>query len=187
MLKVGQITEPGEEGHPINTYGVAVDPTGKDLYVLDEPGSFVPARVQLQRYVVGCAMPFKGSGCTAAETFTNSHLTAEFAEGHGLAVGPGEEEPVYVTSRERGEVRVFSVVTVPGVVTGKPSGLSSSGATLEGSVDAAGVALKECFFEYGETEAYGHSVACEHPDAGEVPVDSARTRGARGDRGFGGG
>ncbi len=171
--EVGQITEPGEEAHPINAYGVAVDPAGKDVYALDGPGSFVPARVQLQRYVVGCSMLSKGSGCTAAETFTNSHLTEEFAEGHGVAVGPGEEEPVYVTSRERGEVRKFAVVTVPGVVTGKPSGLSSSGATLEGVVDPAGVALKECLFEYGETEAYGHVVACEHPDAGEVPVDSA--------------
>ncbi len=105
--EVGQITEPGEEAHPINTYGVAVDPAGKDLYVLDEPSGFVPARVQLQRYVVGCSMPFKGSGCTAAETFTNSHLTAEFAGSAWCRSGPGEEEPVYVTSGERGEVREF--------------------------------------------------------------------------------
>jgi hypothetical protein len=171
-VEVGRITEPGEEGHQVETSGVAVDPAGKNLYVLGEAGGYVPARVQLQRYEVGCAMPFKGSGCTAAETFTNSHLTGEFADGHGVGVGAGEGVPVYVGSREQGEVRWFSVVTVPGVVTGKPSGLSASNATLVGVVDPAGVALKECFFEYGETEAYGRVAACEHPDAGEIPADS---------------
>jgi hypothetical protein len=167
-VEVGPITELGEEAHQINTNGVAVDPSGTDLFVLDEPSGFVPARVQLQRYEVGCVMPFKGSGCTAADKFTNSHLTAGSA-GHSVAVGPGEEEAVYIAGGERGEVRKYSIVTVPSVVTGRPSGLSVSGATLVGVVDPAGVELKECFFEYGETEAYGHVVACE----GKVPVDSA--------------
>ena len=89
--KVGQITEPGEEGHLMNTYGVAVDPVSKQLHVLDEREGIVPARVQLQRYVAGSLdADRKGSGCTAAETFPNRHLTGEFAEAHGLAVGPGE-------------------------------------------------------------------------------------------------
>jgi DNA-binding beta-propeller fold protein YncE len=38
--RVGKITEPGEEGHQINIYGVAVDPATNDLYVLDRPGGY---------------------------------------------------------------------------------------------------------------------------------------------------
>jgi hypothetical protein len=171
-VEVGPITEPGEEGHKVNTFGVSMDPAGNASYVPDEPEGYDPPRVQFQRYEVGCSMPFKGSGCIAAETVTNSHFTSEVAGGHGVGVGPGEGVPVYLASRVRGEVRWFSVVTVPGVVTGKPSGLSASGATLEGTVDPAGVALKECFFEYGETNGYGHVAVCEHPDAGEIPADS---------------
>jgi DNA-binding beta-propeller fold protein YncE len=171
--EVGQLTEAGEAGHRVEPYGVAVDPASNDVYVVDEVGGFTPQRLQLQRYVPGpgCPTPANNSGCVAAETFINGHLTAESA-GHGLAVGPGETKTVYVAGSARGEVSAFSVVTVPGVSTGKPSGLSATGATLEGTVDPAGVPLKECFFEWGETVAYGHVAQCE-PEASKIPVDSA--------------
>ncbi len=173
--EVGAITEPGELGHDMSTYGVAVDPVSDQLHVLDEPEGFVPARVQLQRYEPGCrpTLIVEGPACTAAETFQNPHLTGELAEAHGLAINPGPGKTVYVTSREKGEVRSFAVVTVPGVSTGKPTGLTGATATLEGTVDPSGVALEQCFFEYGETEAYGHLAQCESPDAKEVPVDSS--------------
>ena len=172
-VEVGLVTEPGEEAHPIETYATDVDSSTDDLYVLDEPGGYTPQRVQLQRYEPGCVVPSKPkAGCTAAETFTSSHLTAESAEAHGLAVNPGEAKTVYVTSFETGLVQSFSVVTVPGVKTSVPSGVSAAGATLEGLVDPSTVALTQCFFEYGETAAYGHRVSCEDPGAGEVPVDS---------------
>ena len=171
-VEVGQVTEPGEKAHSINTYASDVDSSTDDLYVLDEPKGN-PKQVQLQRYEPGCVVPSKPkAGCTAAETFTSSHLTAESAEAHGLAVNPGEAKTVYVTSLETGLVQSFSVVTVPGVKTSVPSGVSAAGATLEGLVDPSTVALTQCFFEYGETAAYGHRVSCEDPGAGEVPVDS---------------
>ena len=50
-----------------------------------------------------------------------------------------------------------------------PSGVTGTAATLNGVVNPAGVAVKECEFEYGETEAYGHTAKCE----GAVPVDSS--------------
>jgi hypothetical protein len=166
---VGQVNEPGEEGHLIDTYAAAVDPANDDLFVLDEPELYVPARVQLQRYQLGCTMLSKLSGCTAAETYADPHLTGESAHAHGLAVGPGEEKTVYVSDREHPEVRAFSVVTVPGVLTGEPSGVTATAATLNGTVNPAGVALEKCVFEYGETEAYGQTTPCE----GSVPPDSS--------------
>jgi DNA-binding beta-propeller fold protein YncE len=163
-VEVGRLTELGEEAHPIETNGVTVDPAGENLWVLDEPDE-VAARVQLQRYEVGCSRLLEGSGCTAAETFTNQHLTGEFAAAHGVGVGPGEDVPLYVASREPGEVRVFPVATVPGVVTGKPSGLTGTTAMLQGSVNPSGELLEEgetgCRFEWGLAgEPYEHAVAC---------------------------
>ena len=43
---------------------------------------------------------------------------------------------------------------------------------MTGEVNDEEVALKECFFEYGETEAYGHKAECE-PDAAAVPLDDS--------------
>ncbi len=47
-------------------------------------------------------------------------------------------------------------------------------------MDPAGVALEaKCFFEYGETEAYGHVAACESPDARKSRWIRANTRCTR--------
>jgi hypothetical protein len=172
--EVGAITEPGEDGHQMSTFGVAVDPASDQLHVLDEPEGFVPARVQLQRYEPGCrpSPVVEGPACTAAETFTNQHLTGELGEAHGVAINPGAGKPVYVTSREKGEVRFFSVVTVPGVSTGKPSKLTGATAVLEGAVNPSGVALEEgepgCRFEWGLAgAAYEHTAGCAE-SAGEI-------------------
>ena len=171
-VEVGVITE--EE---LATYGAGVDPSTSQLYVLDQGREGAP--VQLQRYLPGCRPTpiVEGPPCTAAETFTSRHLTAEFAEGHGLAVNPGEGETVYVSSGPRasgGEIQFYSVVTVPAAVTSKPSSVSGISATLSGSVNPSGVALKECFFEYGETTGYGQRVSCAESVAqigsGSTPV-----------------
>ncbi|MGC2223901.1 MAG: hypothetical protein WA624_16915, partial [Methylocella sp.] len=88
---------------------------------------------------------------------------------------------VYVTGREKGEVRYFSVVTVPRVSTGKPTGLTGATAVLEGAVNPSGVALEEgepgCRFEWGLAgAAYEHRVGCAETAAeigsgmSEVPV-----------------
>jgi hypothetical protein len=105
----------------------------------------------------------EGPACTAAETFTNGHLTEEFGDAHGLAVNSHPSKTLYVTGGpqdEKGEVGIYSVVTVPGVSTVKPSAVTGSVVTLAGTVNPSGVALAKCFFEYGETEAYGHVANC---------------------------
>ena len=175
-LKVSEVTSAGvvvgrisEELHEQNLAagGAAVDSLTSELYLLNQPAG---GAVQLQRYLPGCrplSNP-EGPACIAAESFTSPHLTQEFDEAHGLAVNPFESNTVYVSSRARGEVQFYSVVTVPAVHSLGPSAVSAGLATLNGTVNPSGESVKECFFEYGETTAYGHRAQCE----GEVPADS---------------
>ena len=168
---IGAITEPGVEGDFMNMFGVAVDPASDQLHVLDE---LEHGPVQLQRYEPGCRPSpiVEGPSCVAAETFTSSHLTRkESGEAHGLALNPGESKTVYVSSgpdAAAGVVQFYSVVTVPAVHSLAPSAVGAGSATLNGTVNAAGEAVRGCFFEYGETTAYGQRAQCE----GEVPADS---------------
>ena len=163
-VPVGQITEDG-----VFPSAAAVPPLTSELYVLDQPTG-LPG--QLQRYEPGCRPSGRPEGppCVAAETFTNRHLAPKFGGGHGLALAPGESTTVYVSSgpQSEGEVQFYSVETVPTVHTLAPSAVSTGSATLNGTVNASGEAVKECFFEYGETTAYGNVAHC----VGEVPVDS---------------
>jgi hypothetical protein len=135
--------------------------------------------VQLQRYELPCSGQFKRSSCTAAETFTNSLLTGEFAAAHGLAINPSPSKSLYVTSRTTGEVRTYSIVTVPGVSTVKPSSVSATAATLNGTVNPSGVPVTKCYFEYGLTESYGKREPCASlPGSGTLPVEVHATIGA---------
>jgi hypothetical protein len=115
--------------------------------------------------------------CTPTESFGAAHLlgsTAGLKAQGKLAVdsaSPGDT--VFADQEEAaGQVFAFSNETVPTIGAGKPSGLTSTSATLNATVNPAGVALTECYFEYGETEAYGLKAPCEAPAAGEVPADS---------------
>jgi hypothetical protein len=56
----------------------------------------------------------------------------------------------------------------PAVTTGSATNIHFDRAKLEGTVNPGGVALEECVFKYGETEAYSHSAPCEEPSAAEV-------------------
>jgi streptogramin lyase len=48
----------------------------------------------------------------------------------------------------------------PGVVTGAAGGIRAESGTLTGSVNADGLAVSDCRFEYGASTAYGASVPC---------------------------
>ena len=154
-----------EPADPLQTYGAAVDPGSGDLFVPDSTNGTGPEVMQLRRFLPGCRPSPGFVGCTAAEAFTNPHLTGTSAGAAGVAVGAGEADPVYVADRVSGEVRFFAVATVPGVLTGKPSALTGTAATLQGSVDPSGVGLVEgvegCRFEWGLAgRPYEHVVAC---------------------------
>ena len=64
----------------------------------------------------------------------------------------------------------FEKLIFPEAETKAATEVTPTSATLNGTVKDEGVPLTECFFEYGETEAYGQTAACE-PKAAEVPVD----------------
>jgi hypothetical protein len=64
-------------------------------------------------------------------------------------------------------------VLVPDVSTGSASGVAATGVTLNGTVNPDGVLVTGCHFEYGTTEAYGHSAGCVESvgsGSGEVHV-----------------
>lgn len=65
-----------------------------------------------------------------------------------------------------GAVAVFGPqVTVPTARAYAASNITGTKATLNGGVNPEGIEVTGCFFEYGETTAYGHMVECEQPIA----------------------
>lgn len=149
--------------------GLAIDSSTNELYLdatAEDKFAGVPV---VDRFSASCTQsPTENSvHCTPAEEIGAGLLH----ETSGLALDPAiSTDPLYVT--EDSQVAMFSRETVPDVVTSSVSGLSSGSATLNGTVDADGVSLTECFFEWGEVgEPYTHKATCE-PAAGSIPADS---------------
>ncbi len=168
---IGSITQLADGGNE-NAYGVAADSSGVLYRALEtiERNHESVREDEIQAFA-GCEPHGFIGSCTPTGRFAVAHPPGEA----WLAVdSAGVGDTVYAASQSESQVLIFSEVTVPSVVTVKPSSVSVTAATLEGSVDPSGVALTStgCFFEYGETGAYGHVAQCEHPGAGEVPVGS---------------
>jgi hypothetical protein len=150
--------------------GIVVDPSN-NIYIGQTIGG---SEFFVQRYDSSCHPTINAEGglgppCTPVEAFGSSVLRFF----NGLAVDPSTPaEPLYVGESGPSEVAVFAVEAVPDVSALTPSSLTSSSATLQGSVNPSGVALSECFFEWGEATSYGHKAKCEAPGAGEIPADS---------------
>lgn len=82
---------------------------------------------------------------------------------------------VYVADSSSNAIDVFALATVPDVSTGAASNVTSSAATLAGTVNPDGIEAS-CQFEYGTDTAYGQSAPCaESPGSGsgEVPVTAS--------------
>jgi sugar lactone lactonase YvrE len=97
----------------------------------------------------------------------------------GVAVdGSGD---LYVADNNTRAVKVFARKIVPDVSTGAVFNARDTAATLNGSVNPAGIAVTSCEFEYGPTTSYGSSVACSQSPAeigsgaSPVPVSAALT------------
>jgi hypothetical protein len=109
-------------------------------------------------------VPFSG-GCAPTDS-----VAVGFA-GSGIAVSSSSGDS-YVSNPGAGEVFEYGpLVTIPDVTTGRATGVTGTSAVLNGSVNPDEVQVSECVFEYGTNSAYGQSVACEAPDAAEIPVD----------------
>jgi hypothetical protein len=162
--------------------GLAADPTSGDLFVDSGPNSFpgldirlFPGTCEAEDTKCHVCEPAGESACTPEESFggNGEPVGDRLVDGQGVAVGP--EERVVVADAGVNNVVAFKQVQLPNVLAGRAEGLSDAGATLLGTVNPVGVALGECYFEYGPTEAYGQRVECE-PTATEIgahkgPVD----------------
>jgi hypothetical protein len=139
--------EPGERG----VSGFAIDPSSNELFVVQSgDGGFV------NRFG------------TPLESFGAGHLSSP----RGISID-GSSGIAYVANSGASDVAVFASVRVPTVAT-EPAEVGSSAATLSGTVNPEGIPLTECFFEYGETEAYGHTAPCEYEyEPGKVTTDPA--------------
>jgi hypothetical protein len=133
--------------------GVAVDNATGDVFVpQDEHG------------VVDVFEPSGGYVTQFSHTREPQGVAVDQASGRVYVAGP-EEPP--------GQVDVFGpALTIPSVVTGVASEVRATSATLNGTVNADGVELKDCRFEYGTSTSYGQSVPCV-PAAASIPVDSS--------------
>ena len=129
---------------------LAIDPSTNGLYVIQAgEGGFVDL------FAPNCTQ-----NCTPLEEFGAGHL----ASPGGLGVD-ALSDAVYVANRETGTVSVFPATIIPTVRTEPPTNPEATSLTLNGHVDPdsahGGTEVTKCFFEYGETTAYGQKAECE--------------------------
>lgn len=149
-----------------------------DVYTKERESS----KHALQRYPSSCVQEEPGA-CAALETFVSPNLSTA---GRGLAIGPTTpSDTLYLGTTvgespgESPEIQEFAVATLPEVRTSPASGFTATTATLNGTVNPSGVALRAgsegCRFEWGETTAYGKVAPCGKTAAqlgsGNAPVE----------------
>jgi NHL repeat len=162
---IGQISE----GAPATGLAVNTDSdvlyvdlgTSINVYVFNGAGEVVsPAGSCAPQEFIGCPTP--------TERFGEGAL----GQGGALAVD-GSDDTVYAVDVGASTIVVFTAFSLPDVVTGVAEVKSTDTATLNGEVNPNEITLEECFFEYGETTAYGATTPCENPDAEEVGTGSS--------------
>jgi hypothetical protein len=143
---------------------IATDPSTGDLYA----GVF--GSVGIERFDSSChPQPGFSTSCSPVETFNSGKLHP----GEGLAVDPSSPaDTLYDASEAPAQVAAFSLENVPVPVTAEPAAAAPTEATLAGTVDPGGEPLTACFFEWGETTAYGHHAECE-PAAAAIGAATA--------------
>jgi len=136
---------------------LAVDPANDEVYV-DERGGVS----QFGAHGEPFEAPIGGFASSGAGAISGSL---------GIAVS-GVNHEVYV-SNGKGQINVFGPAMVAATVTTGGATVTGTSATMNGTVNPEGVAVEECFFEYGETTAYGQSVPCVPGSvgAGSTPVE----------------
>jgi len=108
-----------------------------------------------------------GSGALIGtlEPRTTYLVTVTSTDSEGTSAESSPPEEAKSLSPEEGEL------VAPIVITEAASGVTQTGATLEGYVNPAGEEVGACQFEYGTTEAYGSTLACASlPGEGETPI-----------------
>ncbi len=165
---VGRVTPVmSEHGQPVS--GVTLNRSSDVLYIDFgiEVGSILP----------GCDPPKPPftAFCQIAESFGFPQL----ASGAGLAADSGDDA-VLVADEGAGVADRFVVGLE--AITGSAGEIGSREATVHGTVNPEGATVTECGFEYGTSEEYGQSAACEQSvGSGISPVSvQARLKGLEG-------
>ena len=148
----------------LSPHGIAVDPLTGDLYVDGEHGT----EGIVQRYDSTChpviTEEIPQPGCAAVESFGGGGLLSEYLGGATIDAGT-PADTAYVVDTLRKSVAVFSLATVPDILTTAPTSPTHTSATLTATVNPAGIELNAgltgCRFEWGETAAYGNTAACD--------------------------
>ena len=84
----------------------------------------------------------------------------------GVAID-GSSDTVYVSRFS--QIEVFGpAVSLPTAIATAATEVTGTKARLNGLVNPEGIAVEECFFEWGETTAYGNVAPC----VGAIPTDS---------------
>lgn len=143
--------------------GLAVD-SGGDLYTDHGNPQEQGHGTHINHFAPATCDP-AAAECTPAEVFgTREEVAAgRLTDAQALAVGPAHL--VYAIERKAAKILAYKQVVQPDVTTGEVSNLAQSTVTLNGEVDPDGVELSECYFEYGETLAYGQKAACAETPA----------------------
>ncbi len=144
-------------GNGIGINGVAVDAESGEVYVADQGPRVV--------YQFSSAGVYLGS-------LTETPAGSIGGVVDSLAVDPGAPHDVFVGDG-LGAVDVFGAnIVIPDAASEPASGVSPTAATLNGTVNPAGLAVTECSFEYGTSTGYGQSVPCAQTPA-EIGAASA--------------
>jgi len=131
--------------------GVAVDPVSGHVYSVDNSS--------IREY---------DSSGAFIDRFGEGHLTTAY----GVAVN-GSLGQVYASNDGSSRADIFGpAVVIPDVSTGPASNLTTTGATLTGTVNPDGVEVSSCRFEYRFGNETTNSVSCASgPGSGTSPVD----------------
>jgi hypothetical protein len=116
---------------------------------------------------------YKGNCAAEPEAALSSFSPPPGGNLRGIAVN-GTSRLIYISREGSAKIEVWELPapTIPEASTEAAGEVSAGEATLHGSVVPNGIALEECFFEWGETQSYGETTPCEAPDAAEIPADS---------------
>lgn len=87
---------------------------------------------------------------------------------HGIAFD-GKTGSLYASDESTNDVEVFRAIVTPDVTTGSAGKLTIDSATVEGTVNPDKVKTTY-FFEWGETESYGHLTTLGEAGEGEVAI-----------------
>jgi hypothetical protein len=134
--------------------GVATDPVSGEVYVTESS----PAGLRVTHFTAGGVSPVQTFGASSVVSLS------------GMAVGP--DGTVYLGDSTNAVVARFTAFEGPTVATGSATSITTTSATLNGTVDPGGVAA-HCRYEYGLDANYGSSTEDFDVGSGNATVAAA--------------